>query len=200
MSEGESESVEQATKQQSASKLRNRFRSGRITASRMHAACHSSPAAPSESLIKAICNPESAKFTTSVTAWGCIHKKDGLNTYCEALSTLHENFFVEEEGFSINPKFPVLGASPDSRVSCDCCGVGVVEIKCPYCVRFSTLDRYTGAKCCLEDTGEGRKLKKTPPYYYQVQTQTHVCETEYADFVVWTEKEVHKMMVEGLPD
>ena len=25
-----------------------------------------------------------------------------------------------------------MGASPDGIVSCECCGSGVVEIKCPY--------------------------------------------------------------------
>ena len=32
----------------------------------------------------------------------------------------------------INPAYPHLGALPDGIVSYDCCGEGVVEIKCPY--------------------------------------------------------------------
>ncbi len=26
-----------------------------------------------------------------------------------------------------------MGATPDGKVSCDCCGRKVVEIKCPFC-------------------------------------------------------------------
>ena len=35
---------------------------------------------------------------------------------------------------------------------------------------------------------EGKwSLKKDHSYFYQVQTQLHVCRLQYADFVVWTE-------------
>ncbi|XP_033747952.1 uncharacterized protein LOC117332971 [Pecten maximus] len=197
VSKEEAESVEKATRQQAQSKLWNRFRSGRITASRMYSVCHSSPAAPSESLIKAVCNPESAKFTSTATSWGCTHEKVARETYNEALQTLHDNFAVEAVGLTLNPDFPLFGASPDGTVSCDCCGEGVVEIKCPYCVRSSSLDMYTGASSCLEETdGERKTLKKQHPYYYQVQTQIHLCGKEYADFVVWTEREVHIERIE----
>lgn len=196
ISKEEAESVEKATRQQTECKLWNRFRSGRITASRMHTACHSSPAAPSESLIRAVCNPESTKFTSAATAWGCTHEKVARETYTEALQTLHDNFVVEAVGLTLNPDFPLFGASPDGAVSCDCCGEGVVEIKCPYCVRSSNLDAYSGTSSCLEDTGEGKTLKKKHPYFYQVQAQIHLCGKEYADFVVWTEKEVHIERIE----
>lgn len=47
----------------------------------------------------------------------------------------HDSFIVEECGLRISNKFPHLGASPDGIISCDCCGVGVIEIKCPYSAR-----------------------------------------------------------------
>ncbi|KAL3854059.1 hypothetical protein ACJMK2_013340 [Sinanodonta woodiana] len=196
VSKEESKSVELATRSQSETKLWNQFRSGRITASRMYAACHSSPAQPSESLIKSICNPESMKFVSAATNWGCSHEKDARESYCEALRTMHENFAVEDAGFTIHPEYPLFGASPDAFVSCDCCGQGVLEIKCPYCIRSSTLDNYTGPKSCLEDTDHGKRLKRVHPYFYQVQTQIKLCEREFADFVVWTSEEVHIERIE----
>ena len=39
---------------------------------------------------------------------------------------------VEDSGITVNPKFPFLGASVDGKVSCDKCGEGIVEVKCPY--------------------------------------------------------------------
>lgn len=35
----------------------------------------------------------------------------------------------------IKPSFPHLGASPEGIVQCECCGNGVLEIKCPYNAR-----------------------------------------------------------------
>jgi len=31
----------------------------------------------------------------------------------------------------VNPSYPHLGATPDRIINCDCCGDGVIEIKCP---------------------------------------------------------------------
>ena len=59
----------------------------------------------------------------------------------------HENVVMHNTGFFINPSVPFLGASPDGLVSCDCCGVNVIEVKvlsvpkmtwsivCPTCMR-----------------------------------------------------------------
>ncbi len=35
-------------------------------------------------------------------------------------------------GIVINSSCPHMSASPDGIVNCDCCGEGVIEIKCPY--------------------------------------------------------------------
>ena len=38
-------------------------------------------------------------------------------------------------GTVISEEYPFLSASPDLQVSCECCGTGLVEIKCPYSIR-----------------------------------------------------------------
>ena len=58
----QAEAVEKATRDQSHSKLWYRFRAGRITASKMKSACRTDPTMPAQSLIKAVCYPESYKF------------------------------------------------------------------------------------------------------------------------------------------
>jgi hypothetical protein len=62
ITENEVKLIEEDTKQQSKSKLWNRYRAGRITASRLRQACHSPPTKPSVSLIKNICYPDWYKF------------------------------------------------------------------------------------------------------------------------------------------
>lgn len=122
VSQQKADTVERATKEQSKSKLWQRFRSGRVTASKMYSACHSSPSAPSQSLVLSICYPAASSFKTAATTWGCKHVIEAKKSYQEAMNLLHDNFALEDVGLCINPDFPHLGASPDGLVSCDWCG------------------------------------------------------------------------------
>ena len=54
--------------------------------------------------------------------------------------TVHVNFTIAKSGLVLNPEWPHLGASPDDIVQCDCCGKGVVEIKCPYRHRLEAVE------------------------------------------------------------
>ena len=77
-------------------------------------------------------------------------------TYAEQMQASHDNFQIELSGFVINPDFPYIGATPDGMVSCDCCGSGIVEIKCPYCAHDSTVKEYatTEQSACVTMEGE----------------------------------------------
>ena len=102
-------------------------------------------------------------------------------------------FKVEECGLFVSPKYPTLGASPDGIISCDCCGIGTLEIKCPYCSRDVTPETATeyNKLTFLEQDEDRLKLKESHAYYYQVQAQLHICEAQYGDFVVWTPQGIH---------
>ena len=54
------------------------------------------------------------------------------------------------------------GATPDGTTSCTCCGVGIVEIKCPYCHRER--DAAEDKKFCLQKGLDG-KLHLHAIYY-----------------------------------
>ena len=73
--------VESATRKQSDSRVWFRFRTGHITASKMHSILHTNSDMPSVSLIKRICYPESYRFSTEATNWGCQHEKFALDAY-----------------------------------------------------------------------------------------------------------------------
>ena len=99
---------------------------------------------------------------------------------------------MSDSGLNINPQWPQLGASPDGFINCDCCGKGVCEIKCPYRFKDQTLAVAAGQKnFCLIKNGNSVCLDKRHEYYYQVQAQMFICEVEYCDFVVWTDKDIH---------
>ena len=96
---------------------------------------------------------------------------------------MHAHFSLFDSGLVLNPEWPFLGASPDGTVHCDCCGSGVVEIKCPYCHRHDSALEY---QSCLVDNGDHLQLDRSHAYYYQVQTQIFVSNIDYCDFCVCT--------------
>lgn len=182
------QSVEKATQSQSSSKLWFTYRAGRVTASRMKAVCHTNVANPSQSLVKSICYPEAFSFVSKQTAWGCKHEKKARDIYCRITSSSHDDFHVLDSGLVINPQWPFIGASPDGVIECSCCGKGVLEIKCPFCHRDSSIISAAkeDPKFCLKEVDGKLTLDETHSYYYQVQTQLFVCDAHYSDFCVCT--------------
>ena len=90
-----------------------------------------------------------------------------------------------------------MGASPDGRVTCECCEDKLIEIKCPYCQRNEEI---SGMVDCLQDVNGQLHLNKDHAYYYQVQCQLLVSEIKSCDFVVWTTKDffVEKIMFDEI--
>lgn len=96
---------------------------------------------------------------------------------------------MSEAGLHLNPKYPFLGASPDGLVCCDCCGTGVLEIKCPFCLTKKSIHEAAEDKSfCLVNNEKGQlQLNKDHQYYYQVQLQLLLTGASYCDFMVWRE-------------
>ncbi len=184
--------IEVATRDQAKSKLWFCFRSGRVTASRLKAACHTNLSQPSQSLIKSVCYPENYKFTSRATSWGCQHEKEAREAYICEIQTKHLNVTVTDRGLVIDPNYPYLGASPDGYVKCVCCGPGVIEIKCPYLCRDRPfLDATDDGRFFLGKDSEGQfYLQHKHAYYYQIQLQMKLCKVQYGDFVVWGKTEL----------
>ena len=72
-------------------------------------------------------------------------------------------------GLMIHSQFPHMGATPDGVVHCECCGKGVLEIKCPYsCVTTSFLEAAEDRQFFLESNNGKAILKRNDAYYYQI--------------------------------
>lgn len=199
ITEEEARNVELQTRNQSSSSVWFEQRSGRITASQLHAVCHTNPENPSKSLIKRICYPGAYKFSSAATRWGIEHELKARAQYELITYENHHSFGVSDSGLHINPKWPFMGATPDGIVYCKCCGKGVCEIKCPYSHRNTTICEAVSSKdFCLERNGTDYCLKKTHAYYYQVQMQMFITGTDYCDFIVWTLKDIFIQRI--LPD
>ena len=199
ITESESIAIQKITVSQFKSKSWFRYRAGRITASRIKAVCHTNPSHPSQSLIKSICYPDQFCFKTKATTWGCTHEKAARRWYINNVKKKHGNFILQDSGLVINPQWSYIGATPDGKVSCDCCGHGVVEIKCPYCHRNESIQHSMDDKnFCLKNNLGDIHLDTSHAYYYQVQTQMFVCDVEYCDFVVCTFSAEDNMHIERL--
>ena len=180
ITEEEIRTVEEATCHQSKSTAWFVQRAGRITASVMKHVCVTDPGNPSQSLIQRIFYPEINNFSSKVTKWGCEHETSARSAYANIMKNVYSGFVCKESGLIISITYPFIGASPDGNIQCECCtGIGVLEVKCPYCVR----DVEPSSVPYIQDDGN---LLKTYMYYYQVQTQLFVCSADYADFVVAT--------------
>lgn len=184
----------QITCDQSKSKNWFKYRAGRITASRFKQVLHTDAHQPSVSLLKSICYPDIHKFTTQATIWGCEHEKEALMAYKTQMMKSHTGFAISCCGFFVSVAHPFLGASPDALIQCDCCGEGVVEIKCPFCICQTSLgEAASGVKNFYLDELPGHvfMLKRDHSYYYQCQLQVFVTRRRFCDFVVWSPEELH---------
>jgi len=119
-----------------------KHRAGRIGASQSKAAAHSDPALPSQSLIQRICYPELHKVNTKAVRHGCKHEASAISAFEESMKKTHTNFKVIKCGLFINEENPWMHATPDFLCSCDCCGEGCGEIKCPLCLENCDFDSY----------------------------------------------------------
>ena len=100
---------------------------------------------------------------------------------------------VEETGFWIRCEYPWLGGSPDGIVIDKNTGKkGLLEIKCPYSARYLTIREYIIEKknAYLKDMDGKIYLDKSHNYYYQMQGCLFVCNMDWCDFVVRTEKDI----------
>ena len=131
ISDAEIQLIERETLNQARESSFYGHRAGRFGASQSKAASHTDPSQPSQSLIKAICYLNVFKFSTAATRHGCKHEPLAIKEYEKQMKSEHENFQVQMCSTFINKEYLFLHATPDFLCSCDCCGPGCGEVKCP---------------------------------------------------------------------
>ena len=125
--------VEKDTRAQAKSSGFFRHHAGRIGASSNGIAFRSNLSQPLQALIKMICYPNVFKVNTKATRHGCKHEDDAIRAYENEMNKTHSNFTRTRCGLFVNEQHPLLHAMPDFLTSCDCCGLGCGEVKCPIC-------------------------------------------------------------------
>lgn len=112
--------------------------------------------------------------------------------YFKYMSHIGHKVEISASGLVIRPDLPFLGCSPDRKVMDPISHphYGIVEIKCPYKYRSVTPKEAIdmGSDFCLEKTAAGLCLKRSHPYFQQIQGQMGLTGTKWCDFVVYTFK------------
>ncbi|KAJ6642393.1 Maternal protein tudor [Pseudolycoriella hygida] len=112
------------------------------------------------------------KIRSEAIDWGLKNEEAALREYSKKVG---ENFI--KCGIFVDSSLNYLAATPDGINESKSV---IVEIKCPYSIRFQEPESASFLKDFL--------LKKNHAYYTQVQIQMHVTKVYTCDFVVWTTK------------
>lgn len=106
-------------------------------------------------------------------SWG----DEAVQCYIDSAQHLHDGLEVLKAGFVIDVDKPYIGAPPDWLLNCNCCGKGVLEVKCPFCHKTELPEEEDHNFCMTKESGQW-KLK------IQHAITMHICKVSYADFVV----------------
>ena len=123
--------LEESTCLQSQSLLWFQHRIDCVTASKFYAVKHASLDPTPGSVINNSMERNLLSNYELAIQWGITHEDVAREAYLELASEKHTNLQCSAAGLHVNPNFPHFDASPDGLIICDCCGEGLIEIKCP---------------------------------------------------------------------
>ena len=131
--------LEECTRLQSQSLVWFEHQTGRLTASKFLAVKAASLYLPPASLIDELIHRKSSLTHVPAIRWGIEDEDVARKEYVEFANERHENFRCTAIRLHVHLSYPHLGATPDGEIQCDCCGEGVLEIKC----HFKHRDKHT---------------------------------------------------------
>ena len=197
----EFENVSSQTVSQHMSPEWHKQRQGRITASNVHDTFTKmntiNKSEPNSVSTKSLCDrlmgDSGPPHNLAATKYGRRMEERAAKTYLKINS--HNNLKSTKPGLTVMKGIPYLAASNDLSVECDCCGKGVVEIKCPFSASHTTPSSETVSYLVRGEDGQDH-LKKNTQYYDQMQMQMAVSGCDWGDFFVYS---VHGNLTDRVP-
>ena len=118
--------------------------------------------------------------------YGVKHEDDAKKIFYADEAVKHTNFTLHNPGLYVSSDLPYLAASPDYVMKCDCCGVSVVEIKCPpKFAQYSIKEHYPRVEFLKKDSDDNIILKDTHRYYTQILMQMAIVRARQGYFLTW---------------
>jgi hypothetical protein len=134
-----SSEIERATRGQSCNPLWKELRCFLLTASNFHDIAHMRETTAPECKVAYLCGYRNVPLTVPIM-YGHKYEAKARKLYMKQhhtqCSTNDKPVSIKCVGLVISPQWPYLGASLDGLVECRKCGVGALEIKCPYKYRY----------------------------------------------------------------
>ena len=196
--------IEKATNGQSNNDKWFQYRKGRITASKFYQVYtkvnsiltkDSGETINVDSLISTIMCYAPLNPGIPALKYGRNMEEEAKRVYDDKMRKMHSGFQFKDCGLFLHATKPYLGATPDQLLFCECCGEGLLEIKCPYSIRH-TKPTYENVDYIALDKETGlNKLKQTHSYYAQVQGQMAIIGRKWCDFFVYT---AHGYLIERI--
>ena len=169
--------IECKTRGQSTSTLWCDMRIGRITASKILACSDAVDPVSGDirrctSTLKDVMG-YTEPFSSPATSWGRYHEATARAAFFKKEKKGHRNLLIEDCGVFVSTQCPIVAASPDGMVSCDCHPRRILEIKNPWKCRNETITNYAKSpeSCLICDCVGFPQLKSDHTYYAQMQTQ-----------------------------
>ena len=187
--------IEHMTRGQADNENWHSYRRGRVTGSSAHAvltrgrkldgAGGEGDPEPAASVVKRILGQSAVPSGIPALKYGREMEGEARTAYFKSQRGTHKKLVVTEGGLFLHHELMYVGASPDGLVECDCCGKGVLEIKCPFSISHTAPSHENLP--FLERNADGTVgLKKSHQYFSQVQFQMGVLQRSWCDFFVYT--------------
>ncbi|KAH0807689.1 hypothetical protein GEV33_015102 [Tenebrio molitor] len=171
--------IEEETRSQSASQKWKQERHLRLTASNFGEICRMRSTTSCQNMVKRLlyCTFKGNRYTR----WGTEHESLAIEEF-----ELKYGFTVSKCGFFIDKTHYYLGASPDGLIDNN----ALIEVKCPAnCVDVSPEEGIERKLIKFAEMKQNKMyLKRTHPYFYQVQGQLAITQKDVCFFVIWTPK------------
>jgi hypothetical protein len=194
------DAVEKCTRGQAENPEWKRYRQGLITASSMHEVktkvetlsnATSKRSKGTDKLVEKLClgkGPDPDLFNLK---YGREMEETARGEYIQRMKQDgHRHIKVEKSGLVLSKEHAFIGASPDGVVSCDCCGEGLLEVKCVVPRKRKSGVNILDTIDYLVTSNEQHTLKHSHRYYTQLQTQMAVTGHAWVDFFVLLPKNV----------
>jgi len=176
--------IEEATRGQAECEKWFQQKRGRISASVAHRVltCTNKLEVVARLVNDIVGQSERKSLPVAALKYGHLFEPIAAEAYSVFVQYAHSNLQIRNCGLFVDADAPFLCASPDRLVSCDCCGEGLLEIKCPKSCenedpKTANLAYLTKAESAVQ------QLKRSHMYYTQVQMQMGVVGRQWCDFL-----------------
>ncbi len=150
-----------------------------ITASKAHAvktrmetAMKSAEQTDFDSVLKKVAGMEVVSDSVLALKYGREMEQEAVSVFVDYYKKFHKQVVIKESWLSICRVIVFVGGGPDRIVTCSCCGVRLLEVKCPFSIQHLSPTEPEAKLPFLKFDNNGKtSLKRNHQYFTQCQVQ-----------------------------